>query len=235
LLRWVKTLPSILFHVLFNRGGKCERSGLSSRIYWNFYPIFIGAGAGAISGDLLIVALAHGLVILTFAYAYGHISGAHFNPAVTIGLWVGKQVDTMTAALYIVVQLVGGIVGALMLSVVLGGADLGLGATNLAADVSPIQGVIVEAILTFLLVNAIFNTAVSGKAGNLASVAIGLTLALAIMMGGPLTGASLNPARTLGPALIAGNFADIWLYFVGPILGSIAAALLYMNLLKPQD
>jgi aquaporin Z len=179
--------------------------------------------------------LAHGLVILTFAYAYGHISGAHFNPAVTIGLWVGKQVDTMTAALYIVVQLVGGIVGALMLSVVLGGADSGLGATNLAADVSPIQGVIVEAILTFLLVNAIFNTAVSGKAGNLASVAIGLTLALAIMMGGPLTGASLNPARTLGPALIAGNFADIWLYFVGPILGSIAAALLYMNLLKPQD
>ena len=200
-----------------------------------FTLIFIGAGAGAISGDLLTVAFAHGLVVLTFAYAFGHISGTHVNPAVTIGLWAGKQVDTITAVSYVVVQLVGGILGALMLSIVLGGSDSGLGATVLADGVSPVQGVIVETILTFLLVNAIYNTAVNGKAGNAAPVAIGLTLALAIMMGGPLTGASLNPARTLGPAIIAGNFADIWLYFVGPILGGVLAALLYNNLLKPQD
>ncbi len=200
-----------------------------------FTLIFIGAGAGAISGDLVVVAFAHGLVVLTFAYAYGHISGTHINPAVTIGLWVGKQIDAMTAAAYIVVQLVAGILGALVLSIVMGGTDSGLGATVLAPDITPIQGLILETILTFLLVNAIFNTAVSGKAGNMAPVAIGLTLALAIMMGGPVTGASLNPARTLGPAVIAGTFTDIWLYFVGPILGGVLAALLYTGFLKSDD
>jgi aquaporin Z len=93
----------------------------------------------------------------------------------------------------------------------------------------------VETILTFFLVNAIFNTAVSGKVGIMAPVAIGLTLAFSIMMGGPLTGASLNPARTLGPAIMTGNFDNIWLYFVVPILGSILAALLYTYLLKPKN
>ena len=102
------------------------------------------------------------------------------------------------------------------------------------SGVSPVQGIVVEIILTFFLVNAIFNTAVSGKAGNLAPVAIGLTLAFSILMGGPLTGASLNPARTLGPAIASGNFADIWLYFVGPLVGAAAAALLYTGLLKPN-
>ncbi|MCA9900564.1 MAG: aquaporin [Ardenticatenaceae bacterium] len=200
-----------------------------------FTLIFIGAGAGAIgAGGLVGVALAHGLVVLGFAYAYGHISGTHINPAVTFGMLVGKQIDVATAVGYWVVQFLGGIVGAFVLSFVLGGADSGLGATVLASGVSPVQGIVVEIILTFFLVNAIFNTAVSGKAGNLAPVAIGLTLAFSILMGGPLTGASLNPARTLGPAIASGNFADIWLYFVGPLVGAAAAALLYTGLLKPN-
>lgn len=200
-----------------------------------FTLIFIGAGAGAIgAGGLVGVALAHGLVVLGFAYAYGHISGTHINPAVTFGMLVGKQIDVATAVGYWVVQFLGGIVGAFVLSFVLGGADSGLGATVLASGVSPVQGIVVEIILTFFLVNAIFNTAVSGKAGNLAPVAIGLTLAFSILMGGPLTGASLNPARTLGPAIASGNFADIWLYFVGPLVGAAAAALLYTSLLKPS-
>jgi MIP family channel proteins len=173
-------------------------------------------------------------VVLTFAYAYGHISGTHINPAVTIGLWVGKQIDAASAVAYIVVQLIGGTLGALALRFVLGGTSTGLGATTLAANVSPVQGFVVEAILTFFLVNAIFNTAVSGKAGNAAPVAIGLTLAFCILMGGPLTGASLNPARTVGPAVASGNFANLWLYFAGPILGAIVAALLYSGLLRPE-
>lgn len=208
---------------------------LVAELIGTFALIFIGAGAGALgTGGLVGVALAHGLVVLTFAYAYGHISGTHINPAVTIGLWAGKQIDAASAVAYIVVQLIGGTLGALVLRFVLGGTSTGLGATTLAANVSPVQGVVVEAILTFFLVNAIFNAAVSGKAGNAAPVAIGLTLAFCILMGGPLTGASLNPARTLGPAVATGNFANLWLYFVGPILGGVVAALLYNGLLKPD-
>ncbi|VAW30662.1 Aquaporin Z [hydrothermal vent metagenome] len=201
-----------------------------------FALIFIGAGAGALGvGGLVGVALAHGFVVLGFAYAYGHISGTHINPAVTFAMLVGKQIDGVTAVGYWVVQFLGGIVGAFLLRFVLGGADSGLGATLLADGVSPLQGVVLEAILTFFLVNAIFHTAVSGKAGNLAPVAISLTLIFAILMGGPLTGASLNPARTLGPAIASGNFADIWLYFVGPLAGAAAAVLLYTGFLKPEN
>jgi aquaporin Z len=108
--------------------------------YGTFTLIFIGAGAGAISGDLLTVALAHGLVLLCFAYAYGHISGTHINPAVTIGLLVGKQIDILTAAYYIVAQLLGGLTGALMLSVVLGGSDSGLGQPSWPLVFPPYKG-----------------------------------------------------------------------------------------------
>ena len=200
-----------------------------------FALIFIGAGAGAIgAGGLVGVAFAHGLVVLGFAYAYGHISGTHVNPAVTVGLWAGKQIDTAGALSYIVAQLAGGATAAFALRAILG-PESGLGATVLADGVSPIQGLVLEAILTFFLVNAVFNTAVSGKAGNMAPVAIGLTLTFCILMGGPVTGASLNPARTLGPALATGDFADIWLYIAGPIIGAVAAALLYGAVLKPED
>jgi aquaporin Z len=150
-------------------------------------------------------------------------------------LWVGKQIDTASAVAYIVVQLLGGIVAGFALSFVLGGTGTGLGATVLADGVTPMQGFFLELVLTFFLVNAVFNTAVSGKVGNLAPIAIGMTLTLSILMGGPLTGASLNPARTLGPAIATGNFADIWLYLVGTPIGGILAALLYMNLLKPEE
>ncbi len=201
-----------------------------------FSLIFIGAGAGALGvGGLVGVALAHGLVVLGFAYAYGHISGTHINPAVTIGLWAGKQIDSLTAIGYVVVQLLGGIAGGFALRYVLGGSSSGLGATTLATNVSPAQGFFLEAVLTFFLVNAIFNAGVSGKAGNAAPVAIGLTLTFCILMGGPLTGASLNPARTLGPAMASGNFANLWVYFVGPPVGAIVAALIYGGLLKPES
>jgi aquaporin Z len=199
-----------------------------------FTLIFIGAGVGALGiGGLVGVALAHGLVVLTFAYSYGHISGTHINPAITIALWVGKQIDLVNAVGYIVVQLLGAIAAGLTLNFLIGGAAPGLGATVLADGVTPVQGLIIEIILTFLLANAIFNSAVSGKAGNAAPVAIGLTLVFCTLMGGPLTGASLNPARTIGPAVATGNFADLWLYLAGPIVGGILAALVYDYLLKP--
>lgn len=206
---------------------------LTAEFVGTFALVFIGAGAGAIgAGGLVGVALAHGLVLVAVAAAYGPISGAHINPAVTIALWFGRQIKAAEAVAYIVVQVLGGIAGAYVLRFVLGGAGSGLGATVLAGSVSPTQGVVVEAVLTFLLVNTIYNTAVSGKAGNQAPMAIGLTLAFCILMGGPLTGASLNPARTLGPAIVTGNYSDMWVYLVGPVIGGLAATVLYDRVLK---
>jgi aquaporin Z len=207
---------------------------LAAEFVGTFALIFIGAGALAIGqANLVGVALAHGLVIVVFAYAYGHISGTHINPAVTLGLLIAGEIEFVVAIGYWIVQFLGGILGAVVLNAVL--PDAGdLGVTILGEGVGVGQGLIVEIVLTFFLVNTIFNTAVSGKAGNFAGLAIGLTLVLCILMGGPLTRASLNPARTLGPAVVSGNYADIWLYFVGPLVGAILAALLYIGVLKDK-
>ena len=213
-----------------------KTSALIAEFIGTFALVFIGAGAGALQvGGLVGVALAHGFTLGVIAFAYGHISGAHINPAVTFGLWIGRAIDATTAIMYIVVQLLGGIAAGFVLLYVLGTPVNGLGVTTLASGVSPIQGLILEAILTFFLVNTVLNTAVSRQAGGLAPLAIGLTLAFSILMGGPLTGASLNPARTLGPAVATGNYADIWLYFAVPALGGLVAALLYLGVFKSDS
>jgi aquaporin Z len=190
------------------------------------------------------VAFAHGLVVLGFAYAYGHISGTYVNPAVTLSVWAAGKMDALRALTYIVYQIAGGLLGALALRWILGGTETGLGVTKLAHGLSvgnatititPLLGVVLEAILTFFLANAVLNAAVSGKAGDLAGVAIGLTLTFCILMGGPLTGASLNPARSIGPALVTGDLTDLWVYLVGPALGGIAAGLLYKTVLEERS
>ena len=195
-----------------------------------FSLIFIGAGAAAVRGSLVAVALAHGLVVMAFAYAYGGISGTHINPAVTIGLLAGGQIKVGEAVGYVIVQLIGGIAGASALVYALGDQAGSLGATVPAEGIGTGQAFLIEAILTFLLVNSIYHSAVSGKAGNLAPVAIGLTLAACIAMGGPLTGASLNPARTLGPALFSdapAAMSSVWVYFVACPAGAIVAAFVH--------
>ena len=198
-----------------------------------FALIFIGAGALAIGGNLLEVGLAHSLVVIGFIYAYGHISDTHINPAITLGLLIAGEIQFVTAIGYWIVQFLGGIFGAVLLNTLLPNPG-DLGVTILSEGVSPVQGLVIEIILTFFLANTIFNTAVSGKAGNFAGLAVGLTLMFCILMGGPLTRASLNPSRTLGPAIVSGNYADIWLYFVGPCVGAILAALLYIGVLKDK-
>ena len=219
-------------------------TSLLAELIGTFALIFIGAGAGALGlGGLVGVALAHGLVVIGFAYAYGHISGTHINPAVTLGVWAAGKIDSRRAFSYVFFQLLGGVLGALALRFVLGGGETGLGATTLARGleaggatitIDPLTGVILEAILTFFLVNAVMNAGISGKATIPGGLAIGFTLVFCILMGGPLTGASLNPARSLGPAVATGNFTDLWVYFVGPILGGVAAGLLYKAVLEER-
>lgn len=208
-----------------------QSKALVAEFIGTFSLIFIGAGAAAVSGNLVAVALAHGLVVMAFAYAYGNISGTHINPAVTIGLLVGGQIKLGDAIGYILVQLIGGIVGGAALLYVVGPGSLG--ATVPAEGVGVGQTFLLEVILTFLLVNSIYHSAVSGKAGNLAPVAIGLTLAACIAMGGPLTGASLNPARSLGPAVFSDAptaVSSLWIYFVACPVGGVLAALVHKYL-----
>lgn len=220
-------------------------TSLLAEFIGTFALIFIGAGAGALGiGGLVGVAFAHGLVVLGFAYAYGHISGTHINPAVTLGVWAAGKIDAARAGSYIVFQIVGGIAGALVLRWVLGGTGTGLGLTQLAQGldvkgttitITPLIGMVLEAILTFFLVNAVMNAGISGKATIPGGLAIGLTLTFCILMGGPLTGASLNPARSIGPAVATGNFDNLWVYLVGPALGGIVAGVLYKSVFEERE
>jgi aquaporin Z len=210
-----------------------------------FALVFIGAGAGAVVGDgvglpgIIAIAFAHGLTVMAFAFAYGPVSGGHFNPSVTVGVFAAGAMSIGEATGYIVSQLIGGIVGALLLRAVLGGATTGLGmpvlAHNLALGATTLTvtawaGFVIEAVLAFFLVTVVLGTAVAGRARNLAPLAIGMTLTLNIIMGGALTGAAFNPARALGPMVATTNFADAWLYLTAPIVGAIVAAILHVGL-----
>jgi MIP family channel proteins len=199
---------------------------------------FIGVGAiiyGGAAGGLTTVALAHGLVIAVMVCAVGHISGGHFNPAVTFGFLVTKRIAIVDAVGYWVAQLGGAALGALLISLTLPNnvANIEGGLTRLGNGVSVGDGLAIEFVLTFFLVWVIFGVAVDprGSFAMVAGLPIGLTVALDIMMGGPLTGASMNPSRTFGPDLVAGVWDNAWLYFVACPLGGAAAALLYEHLI----
>jgi MIP family channel proteins len=199
----------------------------------------VGDGVGL--PGLIAIAFAHGLTVMAFAFAYGSVSGGHFNPSVTVGVLAAGAMGTGEAIGYIVSQLVGGVAGALFLSAVLGGTATGLGTPALAHNlalgatsltITPAAGFMIEAVLAFFLVTVVLSTAVAGRAGNLAPLAIGMTLTLNIIMGGALTGAAFNPARALGPMVATGNFNDAWLYLTAPIVGAIVAAILHTGLTR---
>ena len=193
-----------------------------------FALIFIGAGAVVVSGELTGVALAHGLVIGVMVCAVGHISGGHFNPAVTFGFWLTKRLPTMDALAYWAGQFAAAIVAALLLKAAL--PDEGtLGRTVPAAGVGDGQALLIEFILTFFLGWVIYAVAVDerGTMGVVAGLPIGFVITFDILMGGPLTGASMNPARTLGPDVVTGHFDSIWVYFLACPAGAAAAMGLY--------
>lgn len=190
-----------------------------------FALTFFGAGAGVVGAGLVGVALAHGLVLAVFAYIYGHISGTHVNPAVTFGLALNGTLKWGEAFFYWIAQFLGATIAAFLLVVFAG--DISGGATvGSLTTAAPLAALALEALLTFFLVNTVLHAAVAGRAGPFAGWAIGTTLAVAILAGGPLTGASLNPARTFGPALFTGAAADpmtYLIYFVGPLIGAAVA------------
>ncbi|MBC7877789.1 MAG: aquaporin [Anaerolineales bacterium] len=206
-----------------------------------FALIFIGAGAGMVNAGLVGVALAHGLTVAAFAYTFGYISGTHINPAVTFALALTGTVKWGQAVYYWIAQFAGAILAALLLRAVaqsVGGTIEGGATIGALTDSQPILAMVVEALLTFFLVNAVLHNAVAGKSGAFAGLAIGLTLIAAILVGGPLTGASLNPARTFGPAIFAGpSFTNVYtyvIYFFGPLIGATLAVIVF-NFFNDMD
>ncbi len=211
-----------------------------------FALIFMGVGSicadqmikasGNPSGlGLLGIAAAHGLAIGIMVTAVGHISGGHLNPAVTIGFWVTGRLGLFDTLLYWTAQLAGGAAAAYLLRLVVAEDTwhaVSLGTPSLAHDLSRANGMIIEAILTFFLVFVVFATAVDerGAFNKIAGFAIGLAITMGALMGGPLTGAALNPARAFGPALAGHYWANHGVYWVGPLAGGVVAGWLYNSL-----
>jgi aquaporin Z len=205
-----------------------------------FALIFIGAGAVITSSagnlDLVGVALAHGLVLAIMVSVTGHISGGLVNPAVTIALWTSGKISTQRGAVLIVAQMLGAVVGALLVRYSFGASSFEAGhagAPALGPGISVGTGIVIEAILTFFLVFAVFGTAVDDKGpwNKTAGFTIGLVIAFDIMAFGPLTGAAMNPARWFGPALVGGFWEDSVVWIVGPVAGAIIAGVLYSTAL----
>src|SRR2546429_2442645 len=170
-----------------------------------FALIFIGVGAINNNAGLLGIAFAHGLTIAVMVSATAGISGGHLNPAVTFGLLVGKQIEVRKAIAYWISQLLGAVIAGILLVNLLGsalhsGAEAVAGGTPDLNNTGPVKGVVIEAVLTFLLVFVVYGTALDSRAPRMGGLAIGLTVTLDILFGGPLTGAAMNPARAFGPA-----------------------------------
>lgn len=198
-----------------------------------FFLVF--AGTGAIIIDELTQSLTHvgiastfGLVVMVLIYTFGHISGAHFNPAVTIGFLVHGDIKLREAFYYFISQIVAAVVASSTLLWLFGNVA-NLGATLPRSSWG--QSFILEFILTFVLMMVILGSAVHGKAiKQFAGIAIGGTVGLMAMFAGPICGASMNPARSLGPALVSGTLQHLWIYIVATILGAVVATLVYKTL-----
>jgi MIP family channel proteins len=184
---------------------------------------------------LLGVAIAQGLALSIMVTAVGHISGAHLNPAVTIGFWVTKRLTTFQSLAYWAAQLLGGIAAGYLLVVILPDTvwrPVFLGVTDLAPDFIRWHGMLLEAVMTFFLVFVVFATAVDSKGAynKIAGFAIGLVVTIDLLIGGAFTGGSMNPARTFGPALAAHHWQNHGVYWVGPLFGGVLAGVIYDRL-----
>ena len=208
--------------------------------------VLFGCGSAAIAGSVLGnlgIAMAFGLSIVAMAYVIGDISGCHINPAVSVGMWIDGRLETKDLVLYIIFQCIGAIIGIALLAVIinsapsLGGyAATGLGqngfgsASSVGLDV--VGAIIVEIILTFVFVFTVLGVTKKAENGAVAGIVIGLTLAFVHILGIPLTGTSVNPARSLAPALFLGGQAlqQVWVFILAPLVGAVIAGLLFKGL-----
>ncbi len=207
------------------------------------FALMFVAGASIMAGQqshspdvLLHTAIAQGVILALMITATMRISG-HLNPAVTIGLLVARRTTVVTAAAYIAAQLIAAVLAAFLLQTVypIGVTRaVSLGAPVVASSITLGQAIGIETILTFFLVSAVFGTCVNPEAPKVGGFGIGLVLVFDILVGGPLTGAAMNPARAFGPALVSGQWIGHVVYWVGPLAGGILAALLWQHVLLPR-
>jgi aquaporin Z len=219
-----------------------------AEVMGTFWLVFGGCGAAVLSAGfpevgigLLGVSFAFGLTVLTMAYAIGHISGCHLNPAVSIGLWAGGRFKTNELLPYIVAQVIGGVLGAGVLYVIASGqagfdvsgglASNGYGAHS-PGGYSVVSALVAEIVLTFMFLMIILGATDSRAPQGFAPIAIGLGLTLIHLIGIPVTNLSVNPARSTGPAIFVGSWAlsQLWLFWVAPIVGAFLAGYVYPRL-----
>jgi MIP family channel proteins len=207
-----------------------------------FALVFIAAGAILAAGPIaepgvVGIALAYGLVVAVMVSALGHISGGHFNPAVTLGFLVTGRLVPILAVVYWLAQFAAAAAAATLLRWIFDDTNEGnLGAPLLNPSIEPEAGLIIEAILTFFLVWVVFATAADprGTFKSIAGLAIGFAVTMGVLMGGALTGGAMNPARAFGPELLANSWDDFWIWYVGPLAGAVIAAVAYeMLYLRP--
>jgi len=216
--------------------GVSQMNNAPARLLAEFLGVFFlclfGIGAIMNGADLTGVALAHGLAIFVAICAFAHISGAHFNPAVTVALAATKRIALTDALAYVSAQLAGAVAAAVLLNSAFG--SLG-GVPSLGDGVTTSTGILVEAIATFILMIVIMGVAVDsrGTFSIIAGLPIGMAIVGDIFFAGPVTGAAMNPARWFGPAVVTGETASVLVYLAGPIIGSLVAAFVYDFVMKP--
>ncbi|MDP9147269.1 MAG: MIP family channel protein [Acidobacteriota bacterium] len=216
---------------------------LTGEFLGTFALVFFGEGTacadqflhGTAGIGVLGIALAHGLALAVMISAIGHVSGGHFNPAVTIGYWVTKRLNTLEVLMYWAAQLAGAIAAAFLLKAVIpddAWRAVALGTPEFARDFPRSAGIGLEAVATFFVVLLAFATTLDdrGTYRAIAGFGVGLVYALGVLVAGPFTGAALNPARAFGPALASAHWANQGVFWVGPLAGGFAAALLYDSL-----
>ncbi len=215
---------------------KSSLKPLIAEFIGTFTLIFIGVGAIAADqmtgGKLGLtgIALAHGLAIAVMISATMAVSGGHLNPAVTIGLWFVQKIDSVSALGYVAAQCLGAIFAALLIKGVVPAGVLmaiGMGTPALGSGITVTMALLTEIILTFFLAFVVYGTAVDARAPKCGGLFIGLAVALGVLMGGPISGAAMNPARYIGPALLGGGLQYWWIYWLGPICGGILATVIY--------
>lgn len=206
--------------------------------------LFVFVGAGSIVANVngaagsVAIALAHGFGLAILVTIMIPISGGHLNPAVSVALWIGDQIDAKTLGKYVAAQLLGAIVAALLIKALFPASlarVTSLGTPQMSGAMGMGAGIALEALFTFFLVSAVFGTCVNPEAQRVGGFAIGLTVLVVALGGGNLTGAVMNPARAFGPALVSGDWHTQAAYWVGPLIGAALAALAWKFLFLPRS